>query len=248
MPKRIDPTLFKIEFESKSQLQVKVLTPNLIIRSVQPEDEQECIALFGDARVMEKFATGATRDKEVSNARLICWLDSWKKHDPFTVYSILEKSTDAFIGVIAVSHSAPGESEISYLLHHQHWGKGFGSETMAAVHQCLIPRLMMKSYEIEYKPLTKLVATARLDNPASVHLLCGVGFNKEAQIEKYGAPRILFGLSAKQVKNRYHHFFDQKDKALQVQLFNKNLDIGADITAAEMAASKFGHQCYKMQK
>lgn len=240
MKHKLNPLAHTIEFQTDTPLQITLETERLTIRSITHHDEEPCIELLADPIVMEKFATGIPYEAQKTKERLNAWTSRWKNHDPFGVYAIVEKKQGEFMGIIAIGHSSPGESEVSYLIHHRFWGKGYGSEAVDAVFQSLIPRLMLRGYHLECAPLKKLVATARLDNPASQHMLIGVGFKEEETVYKFGSWRQSYSVFAKQLKNEYHHFFQNKDKLNWKCAHSLSVDEDVDITVAEMAASSFG--------
>lgn len=242
MKHKVNPIQHSIEFKTDDTLHISIETERLIIRSIITEDEKDCVKLLGDPIVMKKFATGVPYEEKTVKARLEIWKNRWKDHDPFSVYAILEKNSKEFIGMIAIGHSKPSESEASYAMHHEFWGKGYGSETADAVFQSLIPRLMLRGYKLEHKPLKKLIATARLDNLASQKMLTGVGFKEEEKVHQYGAWRYSFGLFAKLLRNEYQNFFTSRDLKLNQQKYFQTINEDVDITAEEMLNSSFGSQ------
>lgn len=240
MKHRNNPLRHEVEFRTDDGLHIEIKTDRLTIRSIQPDDAQNCIKLMGDPIVMQKFSTGVPYDEKTVRSRLETWQKRWDNHDPFSVYAIFKKDTQEFIGIIAIGHSTPGESETSYIFHEKFWGKGYGSETADAIFQSLIPKLMLRGYELEHKPLKKLVATARLDNPSSAGILVGAGFVPEAKIFKFGAERHFFGLFAKTLRNDYQNFFRRQDLALHKARQSLIKDLGVEVTEEAMAESSFG--------
>jgi RimJ/RimL family protein N-acetyltransferase len=99
------------------------------------------------------------------------------------------------LGHVILGHGdAPGESEIAYLFLQLHWRKGYGSETVATIVQEYAPATVREGYTIEGKPLERIVATARYDNPASNRILEKVGMHLDASEEKYGALRHKYSI------------------------------------------------------
>lgn len=238
---KVNPLRHNIEFHVDEALHITLASERLLIQSVMDSHTTDCVALFGDARVMEKFATGQPYDEEKTCQRLKLWTARWKNHDPYSAYAITDKNSGDFIGIIVMGHSERGQSETSYLIHQKFWGQGYGSEATDAVFQSLVPRLMLRGYTLEHVPLKKVVATARIDNPASQKMLIGAGFKEEGEIiNKYGALRQSYGVFAKQLRNDYHHFFINHERRAQRQSYLNSIDEEADVTVAEMAASTFG--------
>lgn len=248
MKHKVNPLRHKFEFKTDDDLYINIESERLNIRSIKAEDEKDCIKLMGDPIVMEKFGTGIPYDEKKVKDRLEVWKKRWIDHDPFGTYAVLEKNSKEFIGIIAMGHSKPGESEPSYIFHQKFWGKGYGSETVDAVIQSLIPRLMLRSYKLEHKSLNKLVATARLDNPASQKMLIGVGFKVEEKVHKYGAWRCSYALFAKSLRNEYQNFFTLRDLKMNQQRIFQSRNEDVDITVEEMANSSFGQQSYTARR
>jgi RimJ/RimL family protein N-acetyltransferase len=242
MRHKVNPLRHIINFNTDTNLHITMETERLMMRSVTRDDEADCIALLGDDIVMNKFATGVPYDIEKVKARIVLWVGRWENHNPFSIYVIQEKLSGEFMGIMAIQPEGPGESEASYAIHHRFWGKGYGSEAANAIFQSLIPRLMLRGYKIEHKSLKKLVATARLDNEASLKMLRGVGFKEEEKIEKYGAWRFSFGLFAKQLRNEYQNFFIRNSQRQHQQELARIKNRGVDVTDEEMADSAFGQQ------
>ncbi|MBA4696752.1 MAG: GNAT family N-acetyltransferase [Legionella sp.] len=235
----VNPSRHSIVFHQENSLQLSLETDRLIIQSIKNGHKKACHALFADPITMEKFGTGQPFDHQKTKTRLKLWLNAWQSHDPFSGYAIhLKNDAKTFIGVIVLEHSRPGEAEVSYVLDRHFWGKGYGSEATDAIFQSLIPRIMLRGYSVENRSLDRLVATARLDNPASQKVLKGVGFKEEKVVHKFGAWRQSYGLPAKQIRNDYHHFFDKKDKRLYRE--EEWLRLKNDSTALELATSAFG--------
>jgi RimJ/RimL family protein N-acetyltransferase len=244
MKNKIKPKRNLIEFDTKDRLNIKITTPRLIIRSLQSDDLKNTIEIFADPIVMEKFAEGVPSPADETTEYVEKCLTRWKNHDPYNCYVIVDKASKAFMGIFILGHNAPGEIDISYLLHYQFWGKGFGREIAAAMFQSLVPRLMMRGYQLENKDVKKIVATARLDNPASQKMLQGTGFQKQGTVFEYGGWRYAYENYTKQLKNNYHHYYNNLDKAMRSLESLHIRDNDLDVTAKEMADSAFGRQTF----
>ncbi len=240
----VNPLRHKVDFKMDDALHINVTTERLIISSMTSEDEKDCIKLLGDAEVMKKFNTGIPYDEAKTKERIATWSARWKRHDPFNFYTIRDKNSNEFMGMIGIGYSIPGESELSYAIHKEFWGQKFGTEAADAMVHTLIPRLMLRGYHLLHDPLKKLIATARVDNPASQKILHHVGFQMENEVYKYDALRFSFGLPAKQVRNEYHHFFMQRDKKLRRHEHDEIISTDVDVTDDAMADSSFGQQSY----
>jgi RimJ/RimL family protein N-acetyltransferase len=189
-------------------LSVTIDTERLHIRSVEATeaDYNHYAALFGNKNVMEKFATGQTITKDAITKRVKdIWVKRWHESDPFAGLAVFKKFTDEFLGHVILGHGdKTGESELAYLFNQRHWGKRFGSETVAAVVKEYAPATVWEGYLLEGKPLEKIVATSRPDNIASVRILEKVGMQLVDQEEKYG-------------KLRYHYSIDLSELQKKIQ-------------------------------
>ncbi len=146
---------------------------------------------------MGKFATGQTKTREEMRTRINdVWVKRWREHDPYTGLAVFRNDTDDFLGHVVLGHGdAPGESELAYLFNRPHWGKGYGSEAVTAVVKEYAPATVKEGYLLDGKPLERIVATARLDNPASGRILEKVGMQFVRAEEKYGAMRHHYSLN-----------------------------------------------------
>ena len=185
--------------DDQDGLSVMIDTDRLHIRSVEATEEEydRYAALFGSKDVMGKFATGQTKTREEMRTRINdVWVKRWREHDPYTGLAVFRNDTDDFLGHVVLGHGdAPGESELAYLFNRPHWGKGYGSEAVTAVVKEYAPATVKEGYLLEGKPLERIVATARPDNPASGRILEKVGMQFVREEEKYGARRHHYSMN-----------------------------------------------------
>jgi len=179
--------------DDRTGLSVTIDTDRLHIRSVEAtEDEYDrYAALFGSKDVMEKFATGQTKTREEMQTRINdVWVKRWREHDPYSGLAIFRKDTKEFVGHVVLGHGdQPGEAELAGLGNQGFWEKGYGSEAATAIVQEYAPATVQEGYLLEGKPLEKIVATARPDNPASGRILEKIGMKFARAEEKHGAMR-----------------------------------------------------------
>jgi RimJ/RimL family protein N-acetyltransferase len=235
MKHKSNPLNSKIIFKTEGALHISIETKRLLIESVTKENEADLISLYSDPIVMQKYNRGVPRDSALTKTRVYVWTYRWAHHDPFSMYSISDKITGEFIGCIGIQYSEPGETELDYCLHHKFWGKGYATEAVDAILHHLIPRLMLRGYHIDHKPLKRVIATARVDNPASTQILKSAEFKEGHTYERFGSTRTFFSLYTKPLKNDYHQFFAARD-------VRPDYHEPADISDSEMAQSVFGRQ------
>jgi RimJ/RimL family protein N-acetyltransferase len=202
-----------IHFSTNSQngLSVTIDTTRLHIRSVTTDDYDRYAALFGDKKVMEKFANGNPRTREEVQEKINnLWVKRWNENDPYSGLAVFRKNTDSsssdFLGHVTLGHTAhAGESELAYLFHEQCWGNRYGSEAVTAVVKEYAPATVKQGYAtLEGEPLQKIVATARTDNVASWRILAAVGMTRQGTVDKHGAPRYLYSINLSEFHEEPH--------------------------------------------
>ena len=191
-----------IEFfiDDKDALAVAIDTERLHIRPVASGDLDSYAALYGDKDVMGKFATGETKDRAyVENRINNCWVKRWSQKDPYSALAAVKNDgTDDFVAHVVLGHGdEAGSSELAYFVTKHLWSQGYGKEAVQSVVEEYAPATVKEGYLLEGKALTKITATARPDNPASVKILEKVGMVKVGEEEKYGALRYNYALDLK---------------------------------------------------
>ncbi len=185
----------EISFFSDDQagLSVTIDTEHLHIRSIEAtEDEYNRYAdLFGNRDVMEKFATGQTKTREEIKTRInAVWVKRWHECDPYSGFAVFKKGTNEFLGHVVLGHGdRPGVTELAGLGYQSFWDKGYGSEAATAMVREYAPATVQEGYLLDGKPLERIIATARPDNPASGRILEKTGMQLVRKEEKYGAMR-----------------------------------------------------------
>jgi len=79
------------------------------------------------------------------------------------------------------------------------WGKGYGTEAVTAIVKKYALAIIEKGHTLKGKPLEKIVATARIDNLASVKILENLGMHLIGNSNKYGALRYHFFIDANEL-------------------------------------------------
>jgi len=174
-------------------LSVSIETKRLHIRSIEPTEAEyiRYAKLFGNAEVMRKYATGETKSKEEMRKRIeASWALRWKGKDPYSALAVFKKESGEFLGHIVLGHGDyPGESEAAYIFHKQFWGQGYGGEAVSALIQDYAPATIQEGYLLDGKPLSRIVATIRPDNIASIRIAEKVGMIFAMSETKYGRER-----------------------------------------------------------
>lgn len=180
----------QIEQRADGSIAVAIETKRLIVEPVRHSDAENYHRhLFGDPRVMEKFATGEVRDRAFVDGRINTWVERWKSGDPFGGFVIRLKSGE-FVGHVVLGHGdEPGRSEIAYLIRADKWGQGYGSEAVRGVVQGLAPLLRAYGFRVEGGEFQLIDATARPDNPGSCKILSNMGMKVVSTSEKFNSFR-----------------------------------------------------------
>lgn len=211
MKNKTNPLRYDLKFYTEESFALSLQTERLSIHSLRSSDKEDYLKLFQDPVAMAKYATGDPYGEEKAQRIFQKRLATWERQDPFSIYTLIEKKTAAFMGFIGIEAAGKRKAEVFYAIRPEFWGQGYGREAIHAVFELLLPRLMLRGYQATALPLKKFVATARLDNPASQKMLTGVGFKEEKIVHKYGNWRISFGLFAKDLRHNYHQFFERRN-------------------------------------
>jgi ribosomal-protein-alanine N-acetyltransferase len=184
-------------FDETGRLNATIETERLLITSTKEGDIAHCADLFGDHEVMQTFATGNTFTQEEVCERVNKWIRRWQENDPYTGFSVFEKSSRNFLGAVVIGHGDnPGEAEIAYLFRKAVWGQKYGSEAVHALVHKYAPETRKREYKtLDGEILHTIVATAREDNIASWRILEKVGMRREKEEERYGAKRFIYSIS-----------------------------------------------------
>ena len=182
----------------EGRLSVTIDTDRLHMRSVEATDADydRYAALFGDKDVMQKFATGETKTRDEVKKRIDdVWAKRWRENDPYSGFAVFKKDTDEFVGHVVLGRGGdPGQAELAGLGNYSFWENGYGTEAARAIVQDYVPAVVRAGYLLDGKPLQTIVATARLDNPASSRILEKIGMKLIREEEKYGALRRQYSI------------------------------------------------------
>ena len=136
----------------------RLVTERLILRAARDEDLGPLFTIFSNPRAMAYWSTPPVQDINVTRA----WIEKTKKSLPRR-YFVLEHQ-----GVVIGTGGIHSDNEIGFILHPDHWRKGFMREAMLAV----IAHIWATT------DFAKITADADPDNIASVGFLAGLGFHE----------------------------------------------------------------------
>ena len=149
-------------------------TERLRLRMFRDSDLDNLAALFADPDVMRYVGNGQPTDRIEAQMALTSVVAHWERHG-FGRWAIEDKQTNEFLGYGGL-RSLSGTPEVVYHLAKRHWGKGLATETARA---CL-------QFGFNKKGFDRIVAIAKPENAASIHVMQKVGMHFEMQASYYG--------------------------------------------------------------
>jgi len=150
-----------------------VETNRLLLRQMMPEDTDELLEIFSDARVMESFG-----GKPFDRAQIQRWVRRNLKHQEkhgYGLFSVILKSEHRLIGDCGLEHmeiAAQPEVELGYDFRSDYWGRGYATEAAIAVRELAWHKL----------DLCRMISLIRPPNIASRRVAEKVGMTKEREI------------------------------------------------------------------
>lgn len=196
----------QIVIESESPF-ITIYTDRLVLRSLNQHDKEDLIAhtmrLMGAPENTALYADGKVWDEKKVRESVETAMNEWNGNTRFGVFAVHDANTHAFMGNLHVHHN-PSEfftifgkhknaAEIYYILDHQYWGKGYGTEIAIAGKKYIKHMTATNGFEKIEHPIEEIVATAHPENYGSTSILRKTLKREEEQvITRYGHPRILF--------------------------------------------------------
>lgn len=149
---------------------MRLETKRLIIRSLQPTDENALIDMAADGSLWEIFGDCSECQKWMGEfIRDAIRLEA--EDDPYHEYlafSIEDKNSHMMVGSVGSSYYEDfKEVGVTYFIGAEYRGNGYAAEAL----QCLVEYLFARFH------LNRLVATANINNTASCKTLEKVGFS-----------------------------------------------------------------------
>jgi [ribosomal protein S5]-alanine N-acetyltransferase len=177
--------------DERDNLSVSIQTTRLQLRSVQERNLDVYLPLYTDPEVTAKYGAGKPYTSDQVRGEVDQMVKLWASGNPYSGFAIFQG--DEFVGNIdLMSTGISGEVDLGYILHKAYWGQGLASEAAMAIVKDYAPLLLEKGYTLKGHRVTKIVATARPDNPFSCRILEKVGMQFLKAGEKYGAPRHFY--------------------------------------------------------
>lgn len=159
----------------KSFAGVRLETPRLVLRPLEPDDAAGMFAIFSDREVMRYWSTVPWESMEFA--------ESFVKNDraamaagEYLRLGIVRRDDEALIGMCTLFHFVPQcrRAEVGYGLARGAWGQGYMHESVG--------RLL--AYGFEELALNRVEADIDPRNEASARSLLRLGFLKEGHLRE----------------------------------------------------------------
>ena len=164
----------------------EIETARLRLRMFRPEDLDDLAALFADPDVMRYVADGKPADREEAAKALQSIIQHWQRHG-FGRWAVEDRHTREFIGFGGL-RSLFGTPEVVYHLAKAHWGKGFATELGRA----------SLTYGFNQHRFERIVAIAKPQNAASIHVMKKLGLHYEMHTTYYGIDVVQYAITAEE--------------------------------------------------
>ncbi len=194
---------------------VTIETKDLILRPVQESDLGFFQTVYTDPVTMKLFmdhekrlenspATWQEEQMKSAAGRVKTFVERWTTKNPFSGFIICKKveKDHVPIGFIVPGlGDNKGQVEMAFVILNAEQRKGFGTQAVHAIVHKYLPSLIAnhdKLYGspllVEDNPIKEVVATARVDNPASICVMEKAGMKKIGEnFNKWGQLRGIYG-------------------------------------------------------
>lgn len=154
----------------------------LCLRPFEKADAAAAHAVYGDPEVMRHVGEGEPATRAATEKMI----ESYRRHQDlhgFAFWAVIDRGSGQLIGDAGLEVTSDGV-ELGYTLARRWWGRGLATEVAAL---CL---------KAAFGPLglTRLVALADAENPASSRVLTKLGFRDAGTVVAYGRPHHRFTL------------------------------------------------------
>jgi ribosomal-protein-alanine N-acetyltransferase len=176
-----------IDKEVRSSLPV-IETARLRLRMFRPEDLDDLAGMFSDPQVMQYVADGKPAGRDVAQKALTSVIDHWRR-EGFGRWAAEDKDSSQFVGFGGL-RSLFGMPEVVYHFALPHWGKGLATE---------LARASLR-YGFEEHRFERIVAVAKPENAASIHVMEKLGMRYEMHTSYYDIDVVQYTLAREEFK------------------------------------------------
>ena len=166
--------------DSNSQV---VETDRLRLRMFRADDGDRLAALLADPDVMRHVEDGQPKDPVVAEKAMHSIIAHWRRHG-FGRWAVEEKASGEFVGFGGL-RSLFGVPEVVYHFAKAHWGKGYATELARA----------SLLFGFDRERFGRIVAIAKPDNAASIHVMKKLGMHFEMRTSYYGMDVVQYAIS-----------------------------------------------------
>ena len=165
-----------------------VETARLRLRMFRSDDLDNLASLLGDPDVMRFVGNGLPATKEESDIALQSIIRHWNNHG-FGRWAAIDKETEGLIGFGGL-RSLLGTPEVVYHFAKAYWGRGFATE---------LGRASLR-FGFEAHQFERIVAVAKPENAASIHVMDKLGMHYEMQTSYYNIAVVQYCISRAEFK------------------------------------------------
>ena len=149
----------------------------------RPDDLDELARLFSDPDVLRYVGDGKPVNREETDKALQSIIKHWTTHG-FGRWAVADKKTHEFVGLGGL-RSLFGTPEVVYHLAKAHWGKGLATE---------LARASLR-FGFEEHQFERIVAIAKPENSASIHVMEKIGMLYEKHTSYYDMDVIQYAIT-----------------------------------------------------
>src|SRR4030095_13651152 len=185
MPDKNPHQPFTADGRSRSPL---IETARLRLRMFRREDLADLATMFSDPQVMRYVADGKPAGRDVADKALTSVIDHWARYG-FGRWAAEDKATSKFVGFGGL-RSLFGMPEVVYHFTPPHWGKGLATE---------LARASLR-YGFEEHQFERIVAIAKPENTASIHVMEKLGMHFEMNTSYYDIDVLQYTVTREEYK------------------------------------------------
>ncbi|HJZ80101.1 MAG TPA: GNAT family N-acetyltransferase [Pyrinomonadaceae bacterium] len=160
-----------------------VETERLRLRIMRDSDLDDLATMFADPDVMRYVGNGLPADRAEAKRAIDSIVAHWERHG-FGRWAVEDKETQEFVGYGGL-RSLFGTPEVVYHLVKRHWGQGFATEVGRA----------SLNFGFNVRGFARIVAIAKPENLASIHVMKKLGMHFEMQTSYYGIEVVQYATS-----------------------------------------------------
>jgi RimJ/RimL family protein N-acetyltransferase len=164
-------------------------TDRLRLRIFRADDLDNLAALLADPDVMRYVEDGQPKDREVAEKALTSIIAHWERHG-FGRWAVEERSTGQFVGFGGL-RSLHGTPEVVYHMAPASWGKGYATELGRAA----------LDFGFNVRGFDRVVAIAKPDNAASVHVMEKLGMKFQQRTSYYDIEVVEYAITADEFRS-----------------------------------------------